>query len=130
MLVKQAGNTSLQGSCCTPMDATHYEAQVAALRLYRDVQEIPTDPYDIPAILARELLGYDHSIILTPAQQSVYDRAMQLSPEKGPCCCHCWRWDAFAGLSKYLITVRHMAAPELGRLIGNLDGCGGPAGAA
>ncbi len=50
---------------------------------------------------------------------------MRQAPEKGPCCCHCWRWTAFQGLSSYLIAYRHWQAPPLAALIGNLDGCGG-----
>jgi len=51
---------------------------------------------------------------------------MRMSPEHGPCCCQCWRWNAFRGLSKYLIHERQWPAARLGRLIGALDGCGGP----
>ena len=50
---------------------------------------------------------------------------MRQAPEKGPCCCHCWRWTAFQDLSSYLIAYRHWQAPPLAALIGNLDGCGG-----
>jgi len=56
---------------------------------------------------------------------ATYHRGMQLSPEHGPCCCHCWRWSAFQGLSDYLIADRGWTAKPLGHLIGLLDGCGG-----
>jgi hypothetical protein len=50
---------------------------------------------------------------------------MARTSERGPCCCRCWRWDAFEGLSRYLIADRHWAAGQLARLITDLDGCGG-----
>lgn len=115
----------LQGSCCTKMDATSYRAQVRALRRYRSLPEIPRDPYDVPAGVAQRLLRYDESIALSPSQRGIYARAMSMSDEKGPCCCKCWRWNAFRGLSKYLISHRGWRAPQLASLIGALDGCGG-----
>lgn len=117
----------LQGSCCTAMDPARYQAQVAWLRRYAAIRQIPADPYDIPAGLARQLIGYQAAIRLSPAQQDTYLAAMRQAPEKGPCCCGCWRWTAFQGLSSYLIARRHWPAPQLAALIGNLDGCGGAA---
>lgn len=115
----------LQGSCCSPMDEPSYQAQVAALRRYAAIPEIPTDPYDIPAGLVKELLHDRAAITLSPAQATTYRQAMQRTPEQGPCCCHCWRWDAFEGLGKFLIARKGWSAPELARLIAALDGCGG-----
>jgi hypothetical protein len=115
----------LQGSCCSPMNLTRYERQVAALRRYAAIPQIPSDPYDIPAGLAQRLVRYQRSIQLTSAQRGVYQAAMQQTSEHGPCCCHCWRWTAFGGLSEYLITQRHWPAGRLAALIGDLDGCGG-----
>ncbi len=115
----------LQGSCCTAMDPARYRDQVAWLRRYAAIRQIPADPYDITAGLARQLIGYQATIRLSPAQQETYQAAMRQAPEKGPCCCHCWRWTAFQGLSSYLIAYRHWQAPPLAALIGNLDGCGG-----
>jgi hypothetical protein len=119
--------THLQGSCCTAMDINHYQAQAAALRQYQSEVLIPSDPYDISVALAKQLTHYEQVLTLSTEQQQTYTLAMQASAEKGPCCCHCWRWDAFAGLSKYLISRQHMAASTLGKLIEDLDGCGGRA---
>jgi hypothetical protein len=115
----------LRGSCCTAMDLSRYQHQVAALRRYAGIPQIPPDPYDIPAGLAQRLIRYQQAIGLTAAQRGVYQAAMRLAPEHGPCCCHCWRWDAFQGLSDYLISQRHWPAARLAALIGDLDGCGG-----
>lgn len=115
----------LQGSCCFAMNLAHYRHQVASLRRYAGIAQIPADPYDIPSGLAQRLIGYQQTIRLTPAQDGIYQAAMRLAPEHGPCCCHCWRWTAFQGLSDYLIAQRHWHARQLATLIGDLDGCGG-----
>jgi hypothetical protein len=115
----------LQGSCCSPMDREEYRRQVEGLNEYENISQIPADPYDIPASLAKLLLGYQSSIELLPHQQAIYDEAMQMTPEKGPCCCECWRWFAFEGMSKYLIQEHGWQSSELAGLIHLVDGCGG-----
>jgi hypothetical protein len=115
----------LQGSCCFPMDLSTYEWQVRALHRYTDIQQIPKDPYDVPVALAQRLLRYDKSIHLSARQQATYDSAMRMSREKGPCCCHCWRWTAFRGMSKYLIARANWRASQAALLIDDVQGCGG-----
>jgi hypothetical protein len=115
----------LQGSCCFPMDISTYEWQIKALRPSAAIRQIPTDPYDVPVALAQRLLRYDKSIGLSATQQATYDRAMSMSSEKGPCCCRCWRWSAFRGMSKYLITRANWKASRLALLIDDVEGCGG-----
>jgi hypothetical protein len=115
----------LQGSCCFPMDLRTYGWQVTALRRYSAIPQIPRDPYDVPVALARSLLRYDSAIHLSARQQATYDRAMSMSSEKGPCCCHCWRWSAFKGLSTYLIARRNWTASAVALIIDDLQGCGG-----
>ena len=116
----------LQGSCCFPMNRHAYRSQVAGLRAYARVDVIPRDPYDISVGLARRLFAYARSIRLSPPQARVYAAAMRLSDTKGPCCCHCWRWTAFMGMSKYLIARRGWSAADLARAIDLVEGCGGP----
>jgi hypothetical protein len=115
----------LQGSCCSPMALHPYQEQVEGLRQYSDIPQIPEDPYDISASLAKELLGYQASIQLTSEQQAIYDEAIARSEEGGPCCCRCWRWYAFEGLGKYLITQQGWSAQQLAELWSLTDGCGG-----
>ncbi len=122
-----ADTARIQGSCCSDMDWGRYRGQVRDLRKYREIAQIPVDPYDIPAGLAKKLFGFEQSIKLTPAQQAVYKRAMHLAPEGAPCCCECWRWHAFAGLSKYLIVQKHFSAKQVANVVGLIDGCGGKA---
>ena len=80
----------LRGSCCSPMDMHRYAEQVTGLKKYANIPEIPSDPYDIDATLAKQLKS-NYDVTLTPEQQGAYDYAMKNSHEKGPCCCKCWR---------------------------------------
>ena len=116
----------LQGSCCSPMNFRHYVGQMRGLRAYADVPEIPRDPYDVSVSLARRLTSYDRYVTLAPSQQATYEQAVKLS-EHGPCCCHCWRWSAFEGQAKYLITRMHFAANRIASIWNLEDGCGGGA---
>jgi hypothetical protein len=124
-LSKMARGGRLQGSCCSRMDLHRYEEQVAGLRRYAGDPEIPGDPYDVSVALAQRLISYDESIELSDAQQATYDQAMTLSEEGGPCCCRCWRWTAFGGQAKYLITRRGWGAKQIAELWELEDGCGG-----
>lgn len=118
-------NGRLQGSCCSPMDFARYVEQVKGLRAYAAVSEVPADPYDIPVGFARRLMGFAGSITLSPAQQATYDRAVRLSDEHGPCCCHCFRWRAFEGQAKVLIARQHFTAAQIANVWQLEDGCGG-----
>lgn len=123
------GSMRLQGSCCFPMDLGAYRSQVRGLRRYVSVSQIPRDPYDIPVSLAKRLLADERAIHLSPGQMRTYAKAMRMSVTKGPCCCHCWRWDAFRGMSNYLIAKRGYTASQLTRVIDLVEGCGGPTSA-
>ena len=116
----------LQGSCCNPMDMAKYTAQVQGLQRYATIDAVPVDPYDIPVPLAKRLLGYEHSIRLTPREQATFRRAMHMTADKGPCCCHCWRWHTTTGLAKYLIVEQRFAARDIAHVVDLVNGCGGP----
>ena len=115
----------IQGSCCSRMDLHKYQEQVEGLKKYADIPQIPEDPYDVPVSLAKQLFEYQKTIQLTTDQQAVYDEAAKLSAEGGPCCCRCWRWTAFEGQAKYLITERDWSAEQTAELWNLEDGCGG-----
>lgn len=108
------------------MDLHRYQEQVEGLKQYADIPQIPGDPYDIPVALAKELFDYQETIQLTPEQQAIYDAAMQMSDEGGPCCCKCWRWIAFEGQAKFLITQHSFTAEQIAEVWSLEDGCGGP----
>ncbi len=114
----------LQGSCCGPMDLHRYREQITGLKAHAAIAEIPPDPYDIEAGLAKRLLPA-YNIELEPEQQKAYDQAMSLSSEKGPCCCECWRWHVYGGLGKLLIRDRAFDGVKLARLWDLSGGCGG-----
>jgi len=115
----------LQGSCCSPMNLHRYSEQVTGLQKYKDTPEIPSDPYDIDAGLAKKLKAY-YDVQLTLEEQKSYDYAMANSDEKGPCCCKCWRWYVYGGLGKLLIQKYHFTGEQVTEVWNFSDGCGGP----
>ncbi len=116
--------TMLKGSCCSPMDFTRYTEQVNGLKKYANVPEVPPNPYNIDAGLAKQLKG-DYDMQLNATDQVQYDYAMQHSMEKGPCCCKCWRWYVYGGLGKLLITKYHFTGAQVTEIWNLSDGCGG-----
>lgn len=114
----------LRGSCCSPMSLHRYSEQVAALKKYGDIAEIPRDPYDIEAGRAKKLMGY-YVMQLTADEQKAYDFAMEHSSEQGPCCCQCWRWEVYGGLAKYLIRNYGYTGEQVTEVWDLSDGCGG-----
>lgn len=119
-----ADNARLQGSCCSQMSMHRYQEQVEGLKKYKDILDIPSDPYDIEAGLAKKLLSY-YDLQLTPEEQKEYDYAMQNSDEKGPCCCKCWRWYVYGGLGKLLIKEQGFTGQQVTEVWNLSDGCGG-----
>lgn len=124
-ILERVNTERLQGSCCSAMDFHRYTEQVEGLKKYSDIDKIPADPYDIPVSLAKELLDFQKNIKLTTGQRAVYDGAVKLSEEGGPCCCKCWRWYAFEGLAKYLITEYDFNSEQIAQIWDLEDGCGG-----
>lgn len=117
-------SSRLQGSCCSAMSLHRYKEQVEGLRKYKDISDIPSNPYDIEAGLAKKLLSY-YDMQLNPEEQKAYDYAMQNSKEKGPCCCKCWRWYVYGGLGKLLIRERGFTGRQITEIWNLSDGCGG-----
>jgi hypothetical protein len=115
----------LQGSCCSPMNFSHYSEQMRGLANYASVPAIPPDPYEVSVVLAKRLTSYADAIQLTSEQDSIYRKATKLADEHGPCCCHCWRWTAFEGQAKYLIARRAYTAHRIAEVWDLEDGCGG-----
>jgi hypothetical protein len=121
-----APTARLQGACCGAMDAKlypEYVKQIKGLASY-DHRYVPSDPYNMSVALAKRLVEFNDTILLTPAQQQVYNRAMSMSEEGAPCCCHCWRWTAFEGQAKFFIARRQYTARQIATLWGLDDGCG------
>ena len=116
--------SSLQGSCCSEMTFNRYSEQIAGLKKYASITDIPPDPYDLPAGLAAKLLASDE-LALSPSEQQAYDYAMTHSEEKGPCCCQCWRWHVYGGLAKLLIHEHGFTGEQITEVWNLSDGCGG-----
>jgi len=114
----------LQGSCCSPMSMHRYSEQIEGLKQYKDIPEIPSDPYDIDSSLAKSLKSH-YEDTLSPKEQQAYDYAMANSMEKGPCCCKCWRWYVYGGLAKLLIQKYHFTGQQITEMWNLSDGCGG-----
>lgn len=114
----------IQGSCCSPMNLHRYSEQIEGLKKYSNIPEIPPDPYDIEAGLAKKLIGY-YDLELSPEEQQAYYYAMENSHEKGPCCCKCWRWYIYGGLGKLLIRQYGFTGEQLTEVWNLSDGCGG-----
>ena len=114
----------LQGSCCSPMSFHRYSEQIEGLKKYQAIPEVPADPYDIEAALAKNLQS-SYDMELTAEEQAAYDYAMANSNEKGPCCCKCWRWYVYGGLGKLLIQKYGFTGEEVAEVWNLSDGCGG-----
>lgn len=119
-----ANDDSLKGSCCSPMDFHRYSEQIAGLKKYKRISEIPSDPYNIDVALAKKLKSY-YDFPLSAKEQQHYDYAMVNSHEKGPCCCKCWRWYVYGGLAKYLIHQYGFSGEQVVDVWNLSDGCGG-----
>src|SRR3989344_5636115 len=114
----------LQGSCCSPMNWHRYKEQVEGLKKFSNIKEIPQDPYDIDAKLAKRMQKY-YDVDLSDKEQKEYDYAMANSNEKGPCCCKCWRWYVYGGLAKFLIVEKGFTGEQITEVWNLSDGCGG-----
>ena len=114
----------LQGSCCSPMSFHRYSEQLEGLKNYDQIAEIPSNPYDVPAGIAKRLLAY-YDLELTAEEEEAYDYAMKNSDEKGPCCCPCWRWNTYGGLGKFLIRDHGFTGQQVAEVWDLSDGCGG-----
>lgn len=114
----------LQGSCCSPMNWHRYSEQIKGLKKFSNIREIPPDPYDIEADLAKKM-QFHYNDKLTKEEQKAYDYAMENSMEKGPCCCKCWRWYVYGGLAKFLIKEKGFTGEQVTEVWNLSDGCGG-----
>jgi hypothetical protein len=109
------------------MDLARYDKQLTELQKYQAIPQIPADPYDISAALAKELVGYNKSIVLSSSEQQTLKEGAANSDEKGFCCCQCWRWDVHEGMAKFLVHNKAFTAQQITEVLNLEDGCGGPA---
>ncbi len=103
----------MSGQCCGPMkDLTAYNAELQKMQLYKDVPDMPMNPYKTPVPLAKQWIDYDKATTLTPEEQKIFDQAMAISKEK-PCCCKCWHYFVNEGIGKKMIRDYHYSAQQV-----------------
>lgn len=115
----------MQGSCCGAMSMHSYEEQIESLKKYSKYKIIPPDPYDVEVSWARQMIEYGENTDLSDEQQALYDKAVAISHEGGPCCCVCWHWYAYEGLAKHLIINEGFSEEEIAEIWDISDACGG-----
>ncbi|MBI2042823.1 hypothetical protein HYT25_00350 [Candidatus Pacearchaeota archaeon] len=120
-----ADGTRIRGSCCSTMDFHSYKEQIEGLKKYKKYKIIPEDPYDVSAKWAEEMIEYSKETQLSSGQQDLYNEAMEMSMEGGPCCCKCWHWYAYEGLAKNLIINENFSAEQIAEVWDLSDACGG-----
>ncbi len=122
------GNTKgmfLGGQCCgTLSDTKEYREELQSMQKYKDIPDIPLNPYKTPITLAKKWIDYDNQTILTSSEQAIYDQAVSLSKEKGPCCCKCWHYYVNEGIGKKMIKDYHYSAKQIADFWDNSDICG------
>ncbi len=103
----------LGGQCCGAMkDTGAYHDQLKKLQVYKNIPDIPLNPYKTPVELAKKWIDYDKATTLTAEEQSIYDQAMKDSKE-GPCCCKCWHYYVNEGIAKKLIKDNGFSSQQI-----------------
>ncbi len=93
----------LGGQCCGAMkDTKEYHKELQKLQSYKNIPDIPLNPYKTPVGLAKKWIDYDKATNLTDKQQELFNKALSISKE-GPCCCKCWHYYVNEGIAKKLI---------------------------
>ncbi len=121
----QPNDTYFQGSCCTAMVYSHYQQQIAGLKNYSNITEIPPNPYNISVASVKQLFGYYNNITLNASQSAIFNKAASLTNDGSWCCCQCWAWYAHAGLAKYLIKYHNFNVSQIVQVTNLEDCCGG-----
>jgi hypothetical protein len=103
----------LGGQCCGPMkDLAAYNKELQNLQQYKNIPDVPMNPYKTPVALAKKWIDYDNTTTLTPAEQMTMDQAMKMS-KGGPCCCKCWHYFVNEGIAKKMIKDYHYSAEQI-----------------
>ncbi len=103
----------LGGQCCGAMkDLTEYNKELENLQQYKNIPDVPMNPYKTPVAIAKKWIDYDNTTMLTPQEQTIMDQAMKTSKE-GPCCCKCWHYFVNEGIAKKMIKDYHYSAQQI-----------------
>ncbi len=101
------------GQCCGPMkDLKAYNEELEKMQKYKDMPDMPMNPYKTPVAQAKQWIDYDKATTLSAEDQKVFDDAMVISKEK-PCCCKCWHYFVNEGIGKKMIKDYHYSAQQV-----------------
>lgn len=122
-LASTSGMT-LGGQCCGAMkDLDEYNKELGALQIYKDIPDVPLNPFKTPIETARKWIEYDNTTILNGKEQAVYDQAYAISKEK-PCCCKCWHYYVNEGIAKKMIRDYHYSGQQVASFWDSSSICG------
>ncbi len=114
----------LGGQCCGAlMDLAERHANLEKLQAFKNIPDVPLDPFHTPIEIAKKWIDYDKNTVLSPEEQKIYDEAMKLSKE-GPCCCKCWHYYVDEGVAKKMIKDYHYSAQQVADFWDASDICG------
>ena len=103
----------LSGQCCGSMkDLSEYNKELQNLQQYKNIPDVPMNPYKTPVAIAKKWIDYDHTTTLKSAEQAIMNQAIQMSKE-GPCCCKCWHYFVNEGIAKKMIRDYHYTAKQV-----------------
>ena len=103
----------LGGQCCGAMTNTkEYHEELKKLQTYKNIPDIPLNPYKTPVELAKKWIDYDKDTSLSADEQKIMDEAMKMSKE-GPCCCKCWHYYVNEGIAKKMIRDKGWNAKQI-----------------
>jgi hypothetical protein len=89
-----------------------YHDQLKKLQVYKNIPDIPLNPYKTPVELAKKWIDYDRATTLDSKNQDIFNQALKLSKE-GPCCCKCWHYYVNEGIAKKLIKDKGFNAQQI-----------------
>ena len=112
-ILPNAKGKFLGGQCCGAMkDTKEYHEQLKKLQVYKNIPDVPLNPYKTPVELAKKWIDYDKATNLTSKEQEVFNQALSISKE-GPCCCKCWHYYVNEGIEKKLIKDNGFDAKQI-----------------
>ena len=112
MLASTSGMT-LGGQCCGAMkNLDEYNKELASLQKYKDIPDVPLNPFKTPIASAKKWIDYDNATKLTAEEQVVFNQAYAISKEK-PCCCKCWHYFVNEGIAKKMIKDYHYSGQQV-----------------
>lgn len=113
----------LGGQCCGAMTTTKdYHVQLQKLQVYKNIPDIPLNPYKTPVELAKKWIDVDKATTLTEDQQKVFNQALSISKE-GPCCCKCWHYYVNEGIAKKMIQDKGWTGQQVAQFWDNSSIC-------